>query len=161
MGSVYIPCMDWVCGFRFRLVTVLQMRVLTDMVEIMKSASYLTKGRVLQNWVCGILRKSFRLSTADVCPAIMGESGMDVKLYGTARESGKDDWWAGVIRSYIMPGISYLVIRGEESISGREIGTFWAMFWQRGWMTGILSDPILPLTIINMNNIRIKWSLNP
>ncbi|MFH0968335.1 MAG: hypothetical protein V1862_11700 [Methanobacteriota archaeon] len=62
------------------------MWVLADMVAVMKPASCKQKGRALQNWVCELLRKSFRLSTADVRPAIMGESGMDIKLSETARK---------------------------------------------------------------------------
>lgn len=51
----------------------------------MKTASCKAKARVLQNLVTEIIRKLFHLSTADVKPAIMGESGIDIKLSDKAR----------------------------------------------------------------------------
>lgn len=52
----------------------------------MKPASCKAKGRLLQNWVCEQIRELFGLSEADVKPAIMGESGMDIKLSDAARQ---------------------------------------------------------------------------
>ncbi len=52
----------------------------------MKSASCKAKGRVLQNWICDLIRTLFSLSPEDVKPAIMGESGMDIKLSSEARK---------------------------------------------------------------------------
>jgi hypothetical protein len=51
----------------------------------MKSASCKAKGRTLQNLVCEKIRCLFNLSQSDVKPAIMGESGMDIKLSQLAR----------------------------------------------------------------------------
>lgn len=51
----------------------------------MKPASCKAKGRYLQNIVSGLVRLLFKLSENDVRPAIMGESGTDIKLSSLAR----------------------------------------------------------------------------
>jgi len=51
----------------------------------MKPASCKAKGRALQNLVSDIIRNLFNLSKHDVKPAVMGESGMDIKLSEKAR----------------------------------------------------------------------------
>lgn len=43
------------------------------------------KGRSLQNWAAEQIRKLTGLPKTDVSPAVMGESGMDVKLSQEAR----------------------------------------------------------------------------
>lgn len=52
----------------------------------MKPASCKAKGRNLQNWICERVREVFSLSQNDVKPAIMGESGIDIKLSDKARK---------------------------------------------------------------------------
>lgn len=42
------------------------------------------KGRRLQNWVVSILTKLFGFTSDDIRPAIMGETGTDVKLSSSA-----------------------------------------------------------------------------
>jgi hypothetical protein len=44
------------------------------------------KGRSFQNWLSESIRELFKLSIPDVKPALMGESGMDIKLSSQARE---------------------------------------------------------------------------
>lgn len=51
----------------------------------MKTRSAKAKGRRLQNPVARILREVFGLKEADVHPALMGESGIDIKLSSAAR----------------------------------------------------------------------------
>lgn len=51
----------------------------------MKSASCKAKGRMFQGTVCDIVRAMFGLSEHDARPAIMGESGADIKLSGLGR----------------------------------------------------------------------------
>ena len=51
----------------------------------MKSASCKAKGRALQNAVALIVRAAFALPPEDVRPAVMGETGVDIKLSARAR----------------------------------------------------------------------------
>lgn len=44
------------------------------------------KGRSLQNWVAEQIRELTGLPKTDVAPAVMGESGMDIKLSQAARK---------------------------------------------------------------------------
>lgn len=44
------------------------------------------KGRRLQNWMAEKIREITQLPKTDVAPAVMGESGMDIKLSQKARE---------------------------------------------------------------------------
>lgn len=44
------------------------------------------KGRQLQNWVADEIRKLTGLPKTDIKPAIMGETGMDIKLSQEARK---------------------------------------------------------------------------
>lgn len=53
----------------------------------MKPSSAKAKGRRLQNAVAEIVAERFGLDPADVKPAIMGESGVDVHLSAAAREA--------------------------------------------------------------------------
>jgi hypothetical protein len=53
----------------------------------MLPSSCKAKGRALQNKIAEDLREAFGLSSSDVKPAIMGESGMDVKLSESARKA--------------------------------------------------------------------------
>jgi hypothetical protein len=54
---------------------------------IMKPASAKAKGRALQNWIVEQLQKTFyTLDPDDIKPAIMGESGADIKLSPAARK---------------------------------------------------------------------------
>lgn len=46
----------------------------------MKPRSKKAKGRRLQNYIANIIVDMTNLSTHDVKPAVMGESGMDIKL---------------------------------------------------------------------------------
>lgn len=50
----------------------------------MKPASAKAKGRRLQNKIAGLIQDRFNLSESDVRPAIMGESGYDIKLSSAA-----------------------------------------------------------------------------
>lgn len=51
----------------------------------MKPASAKAKGRRLQNQIATLIRAWFGLSDLEVRPAIMGETGMDIKLGEKAR----------------------------------------------------------------------------
>lgn len=51
----------------------------------MKPASCKAKGRALQNHIAKRIRELFALSENDVKPAVMGESGIDIKLSDAAR----------------------------------------------------------------------------
>ena len=51
----------------------------------MKPSSAKAKGRRLQQYVADAVRSVLRLHAPDVQPAIMGESGMDIKLSMEAR----------------------------------------------------------------------------
>ena len=51
----------------------------------MKAASCKAKGRVFQGTVCAAIRAVFGLSEHDARPAIMGETGADIKLSGLGR----------------------------------------------------------------------------
>lgn len=44
------------------------------------------KARVLQDLVAGKLRETFGLSPNDISPALMGDSGIDIKLSDSARK---------------------------------------------------------------------------
>lgn len=52
----------------------------------MKPSSAKAKGRVLQDWVAEQIRRLPGVHPDDVKCAIMGESGADVKCFGTARK---------------------------------------------------------------------------
>ena len=52
----------------------------------MKTRSAKNKGLRLQNYVAELLRERYGLETSEVKPAIMGESGVDIKLSQKARE---------------------------------------------------------------------------
>ena len=52
----------------------------------MKTRSAKAKGRRLQNPIAAAFRWAFKLEEADVHPALMGESGIDIKLSTSARE---------------------------------------------------------------------------
>jgi len=51
----------------------------------MKASSAKAKGRKLQNAIAQDIRDTFDLPAEDVTGAVMGESGMDIKLSATAR----------------------------------------------------------------------------
>ena len=51
----------------------------------MKPASCKAKGRSFQNWLCEQIGRYFYLFPPDVKPAMMSESGMDIKLSSAAR----------------------------------------------------------------------------
>lgn len=53
----------------------------------MKSASAKAKGRQLQNAVAGLVREWFGLNPDDCRPAIMGETGADLKLSSAAKRA--------------------------------------------------------------------------
>ena len=52
----------------------------------MKTSSKKAKGRRLQNLVAEKIQEKFNLPEADVKPAIMGETGRDIKLSTEAQE---------------------------------------------------------------------------
>lgn len=52
----------------------------------MRTSSAKAKGRRLQQAVAAAIRERFHLAPDDVRPAIMGESGEDIKLSTAARE---------------------------------------------------------------------------
>ncbi len=52
----------------------------------MKIASCKAKARRLQNVVCEDLRKVFGFTASDIKAAVMGESGIDIKLSNAARK---------------------------------------------------------------------------
>ena len=52
----------------------------------MRTSSAKAKGRRLQQAVAAAIRERFNLAPDDVRPAIMGESGEDIKLSTAARE---------------------------------------------------------------------------
>lgn len=52
----------------------------------MKPSSCKAKGRVLQDWTADQIRSLPGVHPDDVKTAIMGESGSDVKCFGTARD---------------------------------------------------------------------------
>ena len=51
----------------------------------MKPASCKAKGRQFQNVIAAIVRAAFDLPAEDVRPAVMGETGVDIKLSARAR----------------------------------------------------------------------------
>lgn len=51
----------------------------------MKTASAKAKARRLQNQIAELIRQHFNLDEADVKPAVMGESGADIKLSSVGR----------------------------------------------------------------------------